>query len=142
MLSRIEEVPLADKAFDLALSGGLIEHYATRQERGACLGHHLRLADLAYVQAPYDTAAYWLQRSIVTVLKRGWPFGFERPMRSREMEMLASSVGASMIAKDYHYSLSILAFYAPGLLKMGVRVPGWLLAPLRTDVGCIIAARP
>jgi len=34
------------------------------------------------------------------------------------------------------------AVYAPGLLKMGVRVPGWLLAPLRTDVGCIIAARP
>lgn len=140
--SRIEEVPLADKAFDLTLSAGLVEHYATREERGACIGHHLRLADLAYVQAPYDTAAYWLQRSIVSALKAGWPFGFERPMRSREMEMLASSIGASVIARDYHYSLSILAFFAPAFLTSRMRVPGWLLAPLRTDVGCMIAVRP
>ncbi|MHB8896503.1 MAG: class I SAM-dependent methyltransferase [Candidatus Geothermincolia bacterium] len=136
--SRVEDAPFRDKAFDLAFSGGLIEHYETREERLACLSDHCRLASTVYLQAPVDLPAYWVQRRLITALKGAWPFGFERPVSEQEIRDLAGSAGATVSAWDYHYFASFLVFYLPLLARIVPNIRMWIFQPLRMDIACLL----
>lgn len=139
---RWEDLPFPARSFDLSLSGGLIEHYGSEAERLDCLRAHLRLADTAYIQAPGDFFGYWAQRALITVIRRGWPFGFERPLGRRELESLARSAGARVMLTDFHYPLGYLTMYSSALLRAAPRLPRFCLRPFRTDIACIMEMPP
>ncbi|MBN1288504.1 MAG: class I SAM-dependent methyltransferase [Actinobacteria bacterium] len=134
--ARLEHAPFKKKAFSLAFSAGVIEHYRTDDERRRCLEAHLDCGNLAFVQAPVGAPGYWLPRIAVTVLKRGWPFGYERPVTMREIKTLINASGAELIKKDHQYFLSFPLFTRIGRL---IR-PGWYTWPLQNEIA-VLAAR-
>lgn len=131
--STIDSAPFEARSFDLALSGGVIEHYRTAGERAACLAAHLELGRLAFVQAPLSSPFYWMSRSVYTALNRGWPFGYERPVTRRELRRLCGAVGAEVLQSDHQYFTSFHLFTRLHWLPE----PGWYTAPLATEVAIL-----
>ncbi len=134
--SKIESAPFKPGSFDLALSAGVIEHYRDAEERLGCLDKHLELGRFAFVQAPVSAPFYWLPRAAYTLAHRGWPFGYERPVRFTELRALAGLASAEVLARDHQYFLSFpLYTRLHRLLK-----PGWYTLPFMNEVA-ILATR-
>lgn len=139
--ANLEKPPFKKGSFDLAISGGVIEHYRTMEERLHCLDVHLDTARWAYVQAPANSLCYWAQRLAITIIKRGWPFGFERPVTEKEMRKLVDLAKARITDLDYQYFFNILVFLLPQLVRVRhIAEKGWGFRCLRTDVS-IMATR-
>jgi len=141
--AKLETHPFREGAFDVSLSGGVIEHFRSRDERLGCLEVHLGPAKLAYIQAPVSAPMYWFQRFAVTVLKRGWPLGFEKPLTVKELKLLLRLAGADILRMDYHYFLSVLALRKPSLMKwrwFARRI--WFTRPLRTEIAVLVSRKP
>lgn len=139
VLSKLESAPFRRKSFDLAFSGGVIEHYPTSEEQAACLEAHLSIAKYTYIQAPSHAPCYWTQRALITVLKRGWPFGFERPVRTKELLKLVEDKDANVIAEDYQYFLQFVTYLIPALAgSPRIADRGWGIKSLRTDIAFLI----
>ena len=137
--SSIESHPFKKDAFDLSLSGGVIEHYRTPGERLACLKTHLEVADQAFIQAPVNSVCYWAQRAMVTVIKRGWPFGYENPVTAREMNHMAELAGARITRTDYHFFLAFLALRVPRFTTLARFLgPVWFTRPMRTELAVLL----
>ena len=84
----IHRLPFENNRFQLALSGGLIEHF-TGPEQTAIVAEHCRVAQQVMLQVPTGTPAYWFFRLVYSVIKGGWPFGFEKPVaRSHLIKLL------------------------------------------------------
>ena len=139
VLARLEEAPFIPGAFDLALSGGVIEHYSSASERLSCFKAHLRHAKLAYIQAPANAPCYWLQRALITIIKKGWPFGYEKPVTIREIEEYANISDTRIVIAEYQYFMNMIVFWAPWLTRAQyIASKGWGLEPLRTDIAVLI----
>lgn len=113
--AEFQQMPFADNSFDLAFSGGLIEHFRTWQEKHECFKAHLNVSRTVIIQAPASSPFYWIQRGLVTVLKRGWPFGFERPLSLDELKSYSDHSDGEIAAVDYQYFLNFLIFVFPSL---------------------------
>jgi SAM-dependent methyltransferase len=131
--STIGEAPFRAKAFELALSAGVIEHYRSRAARYSCMSKHLELASYAFLQAPVSSPFYWLSRTVYTAMNRGWPFGFERPVGIFEMHRLARRTGARVIGHDHQYFTSFPLFTRLHWLPM----PGWYTIPFANEVAIL-----
>ena len=137
--SSIESHPFRNGAFDLSFSGGVIEHYPTTAERLACMEAHLAVAGRAFIQAPVNSWCYWIQRAIVTVMKVGWPFGYEKPLTTGEMRRLAGLAGARIERLDYHFFLSFLVFRIPRSATVRRFLePVWFTRPMRTELAVLL----
>lgn len=135
----IESHPFKDNAFNLSFSGGVIEHYHTGEERLACMEAHLDVAERAFIQAPVNSPCYWLQRALVTVMERGWPFGYERPVTIREMYQLAKLAGAKIAHTDYHFFLNALIFRIPRFIDLKRFLkPVWFTRPMMTELAVLL----
>ncbi len=97
----IRFLPFPDRAFDLAVSGGLIEHFAG-DEQTAVLAEHGRVAAAVLIQAPQSTWAYWLFRSLYSLRPGGWPYGFERPLTRGRLARLLAGAGFRVEAWGGH----------------------------------------
>lgn len=101
--------PFRNKAFDLSLSGGVIEHFRGA-ERGRIVAEHCRIAGSVALQVPQDCKAYWAYRNAVTLLNGGWPFGLEIPYRRAELASLFAQNGYGIVDVDYHNLLTSSMF--------------------------------
>jgi len=143
VLSEFGTAPFKKDAFDLTLSGGVIEHYPSDSERLSCLEAHLRYAELAFIQAPVNSICYWFQRALITAIRRGWPFGYEKPVAGGEFKRLASLAGAEVMDMDFQYFGSILVFSMPWLVRSkGIRKRGRAAESVKTDVAVLIRRCP
>lgn len=131
--SPIESAPFESGSFDLALSAGVIEHYPSAAGRASCLEAHLELGRLAYVQAPLFSPLYWASRGICTLVKGGWPFGYERPVGRRELERLCREAGAEVLGSDHVYFASFHLFTRLHRLPR----PGWYTRPIATEAAVL-----
>jgi len=129
----IESAPFRRKTFDLSLSGGVIEHFRTEEERLDCLNAHLDIANRAFLQAPVSSPCYWLSRSLFSAYNRGWPFGFEKPVTFRELCKLAKRAGAEILDHDHQYFLSFPLFTRLHKLPK----PGWYTWPFLNEIAII-----
>ena len=132
----IKSAPFKQKTFELALSGGVIEHFRTEESRFDCLISHLEIADLAFVQAPVSSPCYWLSRIIFTVFNRGWPFGFEKPATLSELRRLATRAGAKILDHDHQYFLSFPLFTRLHRLVN----PSWYTWPFQNEIAILAGA--
>ncbi len=129
----IKSAPFEQKGFELALSGGVIEHFRTEENRLDCLTAHLEIAKVAFVQAPVSSPCYWLSRIVFTAFNRGWPFGFEKPATLRELRRLAMRADAKILDHDHQYFLSFPLFTR---LHKLVR-PGWYTWPFQNEIAIL-----
>jgi len=120
----IRRLPLRDRAFTLALSGGLIEHFA-RGEQEQIVGEHCRVADQVLIQAPEATAAYWTFRALYTLYRGGWPFGYEKPLTKKKLARLLAGHGFQASAWDRHDFASALVFLGSQYWKKIPRFHRW-----------------
>ncbi|MBU1672457.1 MAG: methyltransferase domain-containing protein [Actinobacteria bacterium] len=134
----LDGLPFAGASFDLALSGGVIEHYRSRPERLACLEAHLDAAPLAFVQAPVSSPFYWFSRLVYTAIKRGWPYGYERPVTMSELNALAGLAGATILRRDHQYFSSFPMFTRFHRLPH----PGWYTWPLQNEIAVLARRGP
>jgi SAM-dependent methyltransferase len=134
--SKIESAPFKPGSFDLALSAGVIEHYRLAAERQGCLDKHLELGRFAFVQAPVSAPFYWLPRAAYTLARRGWPFGYERPVRFAELRSMTGLACAELLAWDHQYFLSFPLFTRLHRLF----TPGWYTLPFMNEMA-ILATR-
>lgn len=114
----IHGLPFKDGAFGLSLSGGLYEHFVG-EEQERLVAENVRISQKVLCQVPESSLAYWLYRGLVTVIKFGWPFGFERPLFYRRLKRLYEEGGATVLRRDWHNLASAL------LMVLGEKYP-WL----------------
>lgn len=88
----IRRLPFRDRHFSLSLSGGLIEHFAGEEQR-TIMREHCRTAEQVLIAAPASLPGYWVFRWLYSLRPGGWPFGYERPLRRRELRALLNEQG-------------------------------------------------
>lgn len=136
----IHRLPFQDRAYDLAMSGGLIEHF-TGAEQAGILAEHLRVSGQVVIQAPESTLAYWGFRRLYTLLKGGWPFGFEQPLRRRAVRGWLEERGFTITAWGSHDFASAVQLLLKRRWSWFPRLHRWpgLAALTRHDL--LVAAR-
>lgn len=102
-------LPFKDMSIDLSLSGGLIEHFIQDEQR-QLVSEHCRVANYVACQVPVSTLIYWIQRSLLTIMNFGWPFGFEVPMSRELLHQRFEEQGLCVISETYHDLLTALSF--------------------------------
>lgn len=114
----VRRLPFRDRAFELSLSGGLIEHFIGA-EQDAIVAEHCRVADRVLIEAPVSTPAYWTFRALYSLRPGGWPFGFERPLTRGAVRRLLGTQGFAVEAWSGHD-------FAAGVELLGrLRWPGF-----------------
>lgn len=137
--SSLDDMEFEAQSFDLAFSGGLVEHFRTTAERRKYIKAHTDTARWTIIQAPAYSTGYWVQRMIITLIKRGWPFGFERPYSNKELLAIADDIGVSLEAIDYQYFLNFLIFLMPKLVRIkAVQEPQLFARLARTDIAVLL----
>jgi len=109
VLADAGNLPFKDKAFDLSFSGGLIEHFVGKKQEGIFF-EHCRVAKDVLIQVPTGSFAYWLRRILLTIIKFGWPFGFEKPVGVKRIKELYSLNKYKLTGVYYHDFLTALIF--------------------------------
>lgn len=125
----IHRLPFADGAFDLTLSGGLMEHFVGPEQQ-ALVDENCRVSRRIFCQVPSSTPTYWVYRKLLTWWWGKWPFGFEVPLKTARLKALYAGAGAVPDAWEYSNLASALLFvggarfpllrcwkWRPGVLK-------------------------
>ena len=99
--AEIHDLPFRDAAMDLTLSGGLYEHFVGEEQRQV-VAENLRISRRVLCQVPESSAAYWVYRRLYSLLKGGWPFGFEVPVSWDRLEALFTPPGFRRAGRDWH----------------------------------------
>jgi len=102
-------LPLRTGDLDVALSGGVIEHFFG-PSRHQVVKEHCRLANQVLCQVPLNSVPYWISRNTITVMSRGWPFGPEKPLSFRELRELFEQEGYLIKDSAYHDLLTAMLF--------------------------------
>lgn len=94
-------LPFKDNSFEAALSGGLLEHFPSKDQE-KIIGEQRRVCRDIYCQAPLNNLSYWLMRFLVTVSNLGWPFKNEKPFNLKDLKKVFMSKECKIIDTDYH----------------------------------------
>jgi hypothetical protein len=105
----IHRLPFRDSAFDLTLSGGLMEHFVGADQEQV-VAENCRVSRRVFCQVPASTFAYWTMRKLLTWWWGKWPFGFEVPLEAGRLEALYRGAGAVPVAWDFSNLASALVF--------------------------------
>jgi len=111
-------LPFKENAFDLAFSGGLIEHFKYKEQQ-RIISEHCRLANRILCQVPTNSIPYWIQRMGLTLLNKRWPFGYERPLSQSTLKKYFKNSG--FVVKSFMYHDPLTAF----LFRASIRHP-WI----------------
>jgi len=109
ILGNALDLPFKDNYFDIAISGGLLEHFSEKDAL-KILSEKARVSRYTLTQVPINTLAYWLMRSIVTLIKGGWPFGYEKPMNVTKLQKMHKRLNLKIIGEEYHDLISLFKF--------------------------------
>jgi uncharacterized protein YbaR (Trm112 family) len=99
--AEIHTLPFHDAAFDLTLSGGLYEHFVD-QEQAELVAENCRISKRVLCQVPENSLAYWVYRRVYSLLKGGWPFGFEVPLSWERLHALFTRPPFRLAGRDWH----------------------------------------
>lgn len=102
-------LPFKNKEFDLVLSGGLLEHFG-EENMIKILKEQKRVSKYILTQVPVNNVPYWIMRIIITLIKRGWPFGFEKPISIKKNLKLYKRLGIKIIDVNYHDILTSIKY--------------------------------
>lgn len=103
------KINFKEDEFDLCFSGGLIEHFK-EEKQDEVIKRHARIARNIIFQFPINSLTYWTIRSIISVKNKfRWPFGYEKPISTREARLLMRKNGIRIIDEDFHYLLPAIA---------------------------------
>lgn len=109
--------------FDVALSSGVIEHFAGVQRTWAVGAHVgvLRPGGLAAISVPHAACPPYRMWKLYLELRGRWPYGFERPYGMREIRRRAREAGLECVEAEalalWH---SLSAHWARGLFRLDV----------------------
>lgn len=104
------KLPFKDNFFDLTISGGLLEHFS-KENALKIFQEKVRVSKYLLTQVPINTPSYWFMRAIVSIIHRGWPFGYEKPMSVKTLENMYIHTGIKIIDKEYHDILTSTKFW-------------------------------
>ncbi len=104
-----KNLPFKDKTFDLVFSGGLLEHFK-ENDTLRILSEQKRVSKYILTQVPISTPAYWIFRILITLIKFGWPFGYEKPMNKEKLMEMYKKQNIEIIDDDYHDLLTAIKF--------------------------------
>jgi len=100
------DLPFVDNAFDISLSGGLIEHFVGDTQT-AIIREQYRCARYPIYQFPAQSPMYWVQRGLISMLNGfKWPFGYECPVGKKTF----FSHLPSTVSSDFWYHDFLTAF--------------------------------
>lgn len=103
-------LPFKNKSFSLSLSGGLIEHFKQKDQQ-TIIHEHCRCAENVLCQAPLNSISYWIFRYIFTLHNSlRWPYGFERPLSTRDFKELFEREKYNVTDIAYHDVLTSIFF--------------------------------
>jgi SAM-dependent methyltransferase len=105
----VRDLPFKDKEFDLVLSGGLLEHFEEKDIL-KILNEKKRVSKYVLTQIPISNIPYWTMRTIITILKFGWPFGFEKPVSASKNLEMQKKQGVKIIDISYHDILTAIKY--------------------------------
>ncbi len=105
----VRNLPFKDKEFDLILSGGLLEHFEN-EDILKILKEKKRVSKYILTQVPVSNIPYWTMRVIITIIKKGWPFGFEKPVSVSKNIKMHNERGIKIIDKSYHDILTAIKY--------------------------------
>jgi SAM-dependent methyltransferase len=101
--------PFKDKAFDISLTSGLLEHFKDGdQEKIIC--EQCRVSIDVFCQVPLDCPIYWLYQKMLAIISGGWRFGLERPFKIYQLKRLFAKCGYAIKAISYHDVLTAMFF--------------------------------
>ncbi|HTB21329.1 MAG TPA: methyltransferase domain-containing protein [bacterium] len=103
--AEIHKLPFKDAAIDLSISGGLYEHFVG-EEQEQVVEENCRISRRVLCQVPESSAAYWGYRRLYSLLKGGWPFGFEVPVSWGRLKALFTRGTFRLAGRDWHDLLS------------------------------------
>jgi len=109
--AEIHALPFKDAAVDLSISGGLYEHFVG-EEQEQVVAENCRVSRRVLCQVPESTLAYWIYRRLYSLIKGGWPFGFEVPVRWGRLRALFERGEFAMAGRDWHDLASALRMIA------------------------------
>ena len=126
-------LPFENHSFDLSISCGLLEHFKGNKQQ-KIVSEHCRVADNILCQVPTPSFMYWLQRVGITILNKGWPFGYEKPISENQMKNLFGNENFKLKSIGYHDLLSVIFFFL--LYRFGLKPPkkAVLNSLFRTDI--------
>jgi hypothetical protein len=105
MQAEIHDLPFKDASIDLTLSGGLYEHFVG-DEQVKVVDENCRISKRVLCQVPESSTAYWIYRRLYSLLKGGWPFGFEVPVSWGRLKTLFTKAPFRLAGRDWHDLLS------------------------------------
>lgn len=105
----VRKLPFKNNEFDLVLSGGLLEHFEEKDIL-KILDEKKRVSKYVLTQIPVNNIPYWIVRVIITILKKGWPFGFEKPVSIKKNIEMQKKQGIEIIGKEYHDILTAVKY--------------------------------
>lgn len=97
----IHKLPFCDNAFDVALSGGLYEHFVGKEQE-ELIKENCRICLKVLCQIPENNMTYRLYRAIYTFIKGKWPFGFETPVSRGKLSELFKAAGCDIKGWEYN----------------------------------------
>jgi hypothetical protein len=99
--AEIHQLPFKDSSMELTISGGLYEHFVG-EEQEQVVAENCRVSRKVLCQVPESSAAYWIYRRLYTLLKSGWPFGFEVPVSWSRLRSLFVRKPFVLAGRDWH----------------------------------------
>jgi hypothetical protein len=94
-------LPFKDRALDISFSGGLYEHFIGKEQE-SLIAENCRISNKVICQVPEDNIFYWIYRGMITIIHRRWPFGFEKPLKKKDVIGLYEKNGFVFMAKERH----------------------------------------
>ncbi len=112
--------------FDVAVSMGVVEHFAGKARSAVMRAHHdvLKNRGVAVVSVPHARCLPYRVWKAYLELRGWWPYGFERPYTHREIGRRARDVG---FARSETHGLCFLQSVGDQWIKrLTGRAPGWV----------------
>ena len=104
-----QNLPFKNKMFDLSITSGLFEHF-DKAGQEQLVSEQCRVSKLISCHVPMDCMPYWIYRKIVELRNRGWPLGYEKPMKRSECIRLFRKNGFREVDYSVHNLFSSLLF--------------------------------
>src|SRR4030042_4544568 len=76
-------LPLIDNCIVLSITSGLFEHFQEDKQK-LLIKEECRVSQYVSCHLPGNFWPYWLYRFVVTMINRGWPFGYEQPLKPKQ----------------------------------------------------------